>query len=830
MVPAIAFADEAAEATTDEGIDLLSVTPAQAFAQGKLTKALDKMNGASVADPMKAQFVAGSGTYLYPQEVTPSVGTAVVDVTAVDEQDAALFSFAYYGAKADGTIDTSKVFTDSKDALAVGDYYLRITGNNNAGDYKDAELDIPFSVVGASLKDAKIFNTTKDDLTNSEFVYNAEGQAASIGVQLNGTELTAGNGNDYTITFFTADGTSTPVANPTNAGDYIARVAGEGDYANQVVTIPFTINVFDVASANITIPDTTASSLNDVAGVKDSMVVEGETISADLAAKLNLALASGSIYDAAGNYKVTVSAASSTDKNIKGSKQVSFNKVGAIATFKYDNGEITDNPHTFTGATVADKSSLLDVAKISVLKGSTELEEDEYSITVTDADGNAATVADLAKAGDWRVIVQVDSAATDYAVGGTQTINVKVGAGTIAANASLYFTYDGAVVSGTLDTPEYDGSNFMDAIQVVLKSGNKVLTEGSDYNVKIHEDSATGKEVDKIVDAGTYVIVVSSDIYEISGQTTDKQLTVVVNPLTLDATDIAFDGTSKYSYFEEDPNTGDLVRKQKEFYPYTGKAITPSFKFTTDDKTWMPLPADYYEMSFTKDGKPVSEMVEEGTYEVTLTGANDNYSITFTKEIEVANKKVFADVASGAWYYNSVYDAYNLGYMGGYAGSNIFGAEKNITRADAVCVLYNMAGGYTRDYNDPDVQYTSFSDVDPSAYYARAVAWAKGLGIANGFEGKFNPEASITRQDFACLLANYDKVLGEYVAPKDIAATLATYPDGSQTADYAKESVAWACDNGIMGNGDMLAPLSSIIRAEVAAMAVNYQPDGKLQA
>ena len=226
MVPAIAFADEAAEATTDEGIDLLSVTPAQAFAQGKLTKALDKMNGASVADPMKAQFVAGSGTYLYPQEVTPSVGTAVVDVTAVDEQDAALFSFAYYGAKADGTIDTSKVFTDSKDALAVGDYYLRITGNNNAGDYKDAELDIPFSVVGASLKDAKIFNTTKDDLTNSEFVYNAEGQAASIGVQLNGTELTAGNGNDYTITFFTADGTSTPVANPTNAGDYIARVAG----------------------------------------------------------------------------------------------------------------------------------------------------------------------------------------------------------------------------------------------------------------------------------------------------------------------------------------------------------------------------------------------------------------------------------------------------------------------------------------------------------------------------------------------------------------------------------------------------------------------------
>ena len=74
------------------------------------------------------------------------------------------------------------------------------------------------------------------------------------------------------------------------------------------------------------------------------------------------------------------------------------------------------------------------------------------------------------------------------------------------------------------------------------------------------------------------------------------------------------------------------------------------------------------------------------------------------------------------------------------------------------------------------------------------------------------------------MLANYAKVLGDFEAV-DVDATFASFPDGSAVSDWAKESVAWAAANKVMGNGGVLNPSSVITRAEVAAMAVNYQPE-----
>ena len=120
---------------------------------------------------------------------------------------------------------------------------------------------------------------------------------------------------------------------------------------------------------------------------------------------------------------------------------------------------------------------------------------------------------------------------------------------------------------------------------------------------------------------------------------------------------------------------------------------------------------------------------------------------------------------------------------------------------------------------------TGFSDVDQNMYYAAAIGWAAKTGVVNGYdEDTFGPNDKITREQTAAMIANYAKALGKYQAAKDVTGTLAAFSDGSQVSDWAKAEVAWAVENGVMGNGGYLAPTDQITRAEIAAMAVNYQP------
>ena len=190
--------------------------------------------------------------------------------------------------------------------------------------------------------------------------------------------------------------------------------------------------------------------------------------------------------------------------------------------------------------------------------------------------------------------------------------------------------------------------------------------------------------------------------------------------------------------------------------------------------------------------------------------------------------KPFEDVATNMWYAKPIAQAKKLGYVNGDATTGLFYPQRSITRADAVCILFNMAGGknMSDDLFSKDGGKTfesGFSDVSGDAYYAKALAWAKKTGVANGYgDGTFKPGQEISREEFAALLSNYAKLKGDYKAPtKD----LSSFNDVSSVSDWAKTAVAWAVENEVMGNGGFLAGQSDITRAEVAAMAVNYQPE-----
>lgn len=193
----------------------------------------------------------------------------------------------------------------------------------------------------------------------------------------------------------------------------------------------------------------------------------------------------------------------------------------------------------------------------------------------------------------------------------------------------------------------------------------------------------------------------------------------------------------------------------------------------------------------------------------------------------------FTDVLPGAWYYDTVCQATRtLGYMKGYEGRNAFGPNDQLSRGQAACILYNMAGGTTSILKtavvgNDSVGYFSFTDVDPKAYYAKSIAWAKAAGIVSGYggTGNFAPDDSVTREQFACMLWNYAKAVGSpTVSGINVNQALASKKDGASVSSWARSGVAWAVANRVMGNGGVIDPVSCVTRAEAATMAVNYQP------
>ena len=183
--------------------------------------------------------------------------------------------------------------------------------------------------------------------------------------------------------------------------------------------------------------------------------------------------------------------------------------------------------------------------------------------------------------------------------------------------------------------------------------------------------------------------------------------------------------------------------------------------------------------------------------------------------------KSFPDVTREDWYYSAVkYNSRNS-YITGYSNGT-FGPSNNIQRQDFVLILARIAGA---DLSAYEGQNGGFSDVQTGSYYASAVAWAKDTGVANGFSAdNFGVGTFISREQICIMLCRY--LNGSASGNAD--TILNAYPDGGNTSPWAKESVAWAVENGIIGNSDYLNPNGNAGRAEVAQIIYNMSNNGIL--
>ena len=188
----------------------------------------------------------------------------------------------------------------------------------------------------------------------------------------------------------------------------------------------------------------------------------------------------------------------------------------------------------------------------------------------------------------------------------------------------------------------------------------------------------------------------------------------------------------------------------------------------------------------------------------------------------------FTDVASDDWYVTcGLFDyAVDHRFMSGYAGTTLFGPYDTITRAQVICVLWNMAGqpsaGSVENFSD---------NRDATAYYYDAVRWARSAGVANGYAGSnlFNPNGNVSRQELATFLYNYANKVAKLDTSSDMGA--ASQISGWSTVDsYARPAIAWAVDHGLMSgvdtsSGPQLRPNDTAWRASMATMSATFHRD-----
>ena len=816
--PAVALA------ANNTSIDMLVAPEENAFSRGHV-----KLSGSNALKQDKdGSWVIKANADGTPVDVTAaSVKPLGVDKEIpVTDKDAYKVTFATADGKAVDEI------------VEPGSYVVSV--EDLKGDYKGAVATAKLTVKAASLKNVTWFDadsTMEKQVEDDTLVYTGSELHVGFADRVAFTE-----GEDYAVKILkkgTDNVESAPGVAIKDAGDYVAYVTGLGQYKGQTKQVEIKVNPFVLSEAsqvvvNDIIASESAPSHADLiyVGNKDA---EGYAELDPSLVKLEFSkdnTGDQQLFQKPGAYKFDVVDPLNVNIDFKLADIITVNKVAAYADFEYD-GKALQDSYVVNKA----KGESFDLGKVKALNGDKKA---AFSVKAT-RKGSTVSSGELAL-GKWEVTVTVDPAGNNFQVGGSKTFTVQVVKDAVNADANVFVYYDGKAVTSVEKT--YDGKD-------IVKS-NFTVKAFNDDNTDLSKDlsfnfyDADGKKVNKITDAGTYTLKIESDILVLSGTT---EIPVTVNKVDLSKLYV-IGGDSWYGAPYVATHANDLTYAQLVGYD-THVAVSDS-KDDANDREGVESLGTVANVEFNKYLKMEifdeanQEWVEvfypdrlkdEGKRRVTLTGnkelaknfefANDDYTTTVEFIVVNKNKLVFNDVKPGDWFFDVVFDAQANGWMNGYADGVLFGAHDQITRGQVACVLFNMAGA---DMNETDGSFNevfgwkSFDDVDGKAYYGEAIAWAKQAGVVNGYgDGTFAPDAPVTREELACMLANYAKKVDQAdVTVEDADKVLSSMSDGSAVSEWAKGSVAWAVENEIMGNAGFVNAFNDITRAETAAMVVNY--------
>jgi hypothetical protein len=171
---------------------------------------------------------------------------------------------------------------------------------------------------------------------------------------------------------------------------------------------------------------------------------------------------------------------------------------------------------------------------------------------------------------------------------------------------------------------------------------------------------------------------------------------------------------------------------------------------------------------------------------------------------------LFTDISEKAWYYDSVSEVVERGWMTG-TDSYKFSPNDAMNRAMMITALYKFDGAEEAESSAP------FTDVAEDAWYKSAVDWAYDAGIIEGAgDGHFNPNGTLTREQLVTILYRYAK----YRHAKTDTEQNIDYDDAADISAFAESAMAWAVAERLINGEDngLLHPQDAATRAQCAAV------------
>ena len=245
---------------------------------------------------------------------------------------------------------------------------------------------------------------------------------------------------------------------------------------------------------------------------------------------------------------------------------------------------------------------------------------------------------------------------------------------------------------------------------------------------------------------------------------------------------------TKIDAFAEKANTLDL--KIYASYP-SHKKTTVTVK--VDGKTVLSSSSAPYSININTDKWAAK------VHTITVTAKSGNTSRTVIKCIDKSSSGKITcigslrDVAVSHWAKNYIEGCLQEKIFKGVSFTT-FEPDSVMTRAMFVQVLANISGANLSSY-----KVSSFKDVKNNAWYCKAVMWAYKNKIVSGVgNGKFEPEAIVTREQMCSMLNRYAKTMG-ITMPK--TAFVTKFADQSQISKWAIGDVQ-ACQKAGLISGE----------------------------
>ena len=246
----------------------------------------------------------------------------------------------------------------------------------------------------------------------------------------------------------------------------------------------------------------------------------------------------------------------------------------------------------------------------------------------------------------------------------------------------------------------------------------------------------------------------------------------------------------------------------------TGSRIEPEVEVTLDGKTL--VRGVDFRVSCTNN-------IKVGTAIATIIGIGD-YEGVIRKHFSIkkAPTPIFADVDYSSWYGDAVTFVAEKDLVTGYSDSGLFGVGNALTRAQLATILYRNANpDASPDFRPRNT--TGMPDVEGFTWYTAGVNWAVENGVINGYadgEGNrvaFGPDDSMTLEQLVTAIANLSADEEDLPGTGETAAILRPFRDRWSVSPWARPSMAWAAQKGLVTgydepDGKHLRPSENISR------------------